>query len=150
MIIGDSNLTTIPAYTQDQLQIEGYPEAKFGHITEILKKIGVNTEVEKLILACGINHREQLPKTAEKNMRTAVKTAKHIFPAATIYVPEVNFSEHLEEADKVIMRKLNAAIREQNHIPKLQDADFQTKEDHIHWTEGTARKMLEHWSTHLN
>ena len=151
LIIGDSNVSNIPPFTQADLQIDSYPGAKFQHAVELLRKVEPNTQVETVVLAFGINERSRrTTTTALKAMELAVAMAKTAFPAAKVFVPLITFSEYLDQREKRILAGLNAAITAHNHLPKLSQRDFRTGRDNIHWTAETGRKMLDHWLAHLN
>lgn len=151
LIVGDSNLSNIPSFTQADLQIECYPGAKFQHAAELFKKVEPTTHVETVLLSFGINERSRRSSTTVlKDMERAVAAAKTAFPAAQIIVPLVTFSHRLEQREKRVMCDLNAAITAQNHLPKLREQDFKTGRDNIHWTAETGKKMLDHWLAYVN
>ena len=152
LIIGDSNLSMIPAYQHSNLQIDSFPGANFEHAHKLLKKAVVHTKVEKVVLSFGINHRSQkVHQTAIKQLLQAVHAAKSTFPHAEIWIPQINFYSDLPLPQQALLDNLNRYIRTHlGHIPKLQNEKFQVKSDGIHWTTETARSMLEHWTSHLN
>lgn len=151
-IIGDSNLSRIPPHNLENLQIDSYPGATFRHAETFIAKARVQTEVETLILAFGINHRGQKQKeTAVKQLQRAIKTTKERFPRAAIWIPLINYSKHLKREEKDSLSGLNTHIkRNMPYLPPLPDDKFEVGEDHIHWTANCAKEMLDHWCKHLN
>lgn len=152
IIIGDSNLASFPSYQIPDLQIDSFPGANFVHAEALLKKAVVHSNVEKLVLAFGINHRSQkMKQTAIKQLQRAVHAAKIRFPYAEIWVPEINFYRGLPLTEQSQLEKLNTYIKKNmGHIPALPTGKFGVRGDGIHWTPETARAMLWHWCAHLN
>ena len=152
LIIGDSNLSRIPGYYIPDLQVESYPGANFRHAQALIAKSLRQVPVEKVVLAFGINCRGQRAKeTAIKQMQGAVRAAKRQFPYAEIWIPIINYSVFLPHNEQVTIKTLNTHItRNLPYIPPLGSEHFHTDGDHVHWTRGTARAMLEHWVTYLN
>lgn len=152
LIMGDSNVATFPAYSNLDLQIDSFPGANFVHAESLLKKAVTHTNVEKLVLSFGINHRTQkLKQTAIKQLQRAVHAAKVRFPYAEIWIPEINFPKSLPLAERSLLEKLNTHIRNNiGHIPSLPSEKFTVRSDGIHWTAETAKAMLQHWTSHLN
>ena len=83
-------------------------------------------------------------------MAATVRAARLTFPTASIHVPLINYASNLPQREKLILEDLNLAISQKNHIPKLNDRDFKTGSDGIHWTPETAQAMLENWMISLN
>ncbi|KAF0022091.1 hypothetical protein F2P81_025655 [Scophthalmus maximus] len=152
IIIGDSNLSRIPPFHIPDLQIDGYPGANFRHAEALIGKTTTTVMVEKVILSFGLNHRNQKAReTSIKQLQGAVRAAKKKFPFADIWVPQLNFSSDLTTDEKQTLQVLNSHIeRNMPGLPPLQESDFHTAQDNIHWTENTAGAMLEHWATLLN
>ena len=99
--------------------------------------------VEKVILSC-LNCRGQRAKeTSVKQMQAELQKE--------IWVLVVNYSVFLPRADQTTLQILNGhIIRNMPYIPALSNTLFLTERDHIYWTRGTARAMLEHWASYLN
>ena len=152
LILGDSNLSRIPAYSIPDLQIESYPGANFRHAQAIMAKATCNTVVEKVVLSFGLNCRGQKAKmTSVKQMQAALRTSKMQFPFSEIWIPVINFSSALPGSEQSSLRTLNAHIlKNMPYLNKLEDKLFFTDSDNIHWTKTTAQTMLVHWSTILN
>ena len=148
IMMGDSNLCRIQGFQISDLQIEGYPGAKYTHIEAILNKCTPTTAVEEVVISVGINHRGQKPKeTSIKQLQKALRMAKITFPSARIWIPMINYSSNLLMAEQDNLRILEANMK---FIPPLPAHNFTTEKDNIHWTATTATAMLEHWSKHLN
>ena len=152
LIIGDSNLARFPPFTCEDLQIDSFPGATFSHAKAIINKTTTSTLVEKVILSFGINNRTQKDKKGvSRELLTAIRTAEHKFPDASIWVPLINFSERLPVEQKQMLKYLNQKIDTNcMSIPLLQEENFSTRVDHIHWTTITADEMLKHWRNHAN
>ena len=152
LIMGDSNLSRLPQHTIADLQIESYPGANFRHAGDVISKAAVNTTVETVVLSFGINNRTQKAVlTAVKQLQGAVRAAKRMFPHAEIWIPLVNFSPLLPFAERETLTKLNDHIRKtMPFIPLLEDRLFQVEEDHVHWTDATARAIFDHWVSFLD
>lgn len=152
IILGDSNLCRIPPHYIPDLQIDCYPGANFRHAESILGKATSQVTVEKVVLAFGLNSRNQKAKqTAIKQLQAAVRMTKRTFPYAEIWIPLINYSSSLPVAEKETLLMLNAYIA--NRLPfirALPRDQFQTESDRIHWTRDTARAMLDHWVEVLN
>lgn len=98
LIMGDSNLSRFPRFSNKNLQIESYPGANFRHAKAILVKTICHTKVQKVVLAFGINSKDQKFKaTSRKQTMAAAKTAATKFPAAEIWLPLVNYPSTLSE-----------------------------------------------------
>ncbi|GAA6073209.1 translation initiation factor IF-2-like [Tachysurus ichikawai] len=151
-IVGDSNLSRIPAHNNKDLQIDSYPGATFRHAEAFISKANMQTTVEVIMLAFGINHRVQKRKeTGVKELQRAVKATKEKFPHASIWIPLINYSKTLPIEEQIILRELNAHIkRNMPFLPALPGTKFQVGKDQIHWTPACAQAMLQHWSDHLN
>ena len=152
LVIGDSNLSRIPPFQIPDLQIDSFPGASFSHAEAILKKAVISSKVEKVVLAFGLNNREQRCKdTAIKQLQRTVKAAKDKLPYAEIWVPEINFSRGLPIHQQEILEGLNRYINSHTgYIPPLPGADFEVERDKIHWTADTGKAMLQHWAKQLN
>ena len=152
LIIGDSNLSRIPAYDIPDLQIDSYPGANFRHAEALIKKATSSLTVEKVLLSFGLNHRNQKAReTSVKQLQGAVRAAKNKFPYAEIWIPQINFSAALSRDEKQTLLVLNGHIeRNMPCLSALQNSDFHTEKDNVHWTKKTASAMLKHWATLLN
>lgn len=152
LIIGDSNLSRIPMYDIPDLQIDSYPGANFRHAEALMRKSTCGVTVEKVILSFGLNHRGQKARaTAVKQLQGAVRAAKKTFPYAEIWVPLLNFSSDLPRDERQSLRILNGHIeRNMPFLSALDEEDFHTEKDNVHWTKRTAAEMLKHWAARLN
>lgn len=152
LILGDSNLRRIPPYNNPNLQIDSYPGANFRHAMAIMLKATQISQVEKLVLAFGLNHRDQKGReTSIKQLQTAVRIAKRKFPYSEIWIPLINVSSRLPFRQQVTIQTLNDYItRNMGFIPALNKTQFKTESDDVHWTRTTAQAMYDHWVTFLN
>lgn len=57
VIIGDSNVSRIPAFSFSNLQIDSFPVVKFQHAGNLMERATVALEPEILIFSCGINNK---------------------------------------------------------------------------------------------
>ena len=151
VIVGDSNLARFPPLSCDDLQIDSYPGATLGHATHLISKATVSTKVEKIILAFGLNNRgHKVKKNITEQLLAAVKAADDRFPEAEVWVPLINYSRLLPAREQNNLIHLNYHIKKNClHIPELSAGFFSTLRDHVHWTKGTARRILEHWINHV-
>ena len=151
LILGDSNLSRFPNYTEPHIQIESFPGANFKHARAILARAPVSKEVEKVILSFGINHKSHNPDTTIPQIDQAISMAKNTFPKARIMVPIINYSRSLPDIEKENLNALNDHIVCYDDIvPHLSRNRFSTGDDLVHWTEETAEHILDHWIAHLN
>ena len=152
LIIGDSNLSRIPGYDIPDLQIDSYPGANFRHAEALIRKATSRVTVERVVLSFGLNHRNQKAReTSIRQLQGAVWPARRKFPYADIWVPIMNFSPALSKIEKQTLITLNDHIeKNMPGLSALEDGDFHTEKDNVHWTKRTARAMLQHWATLLN
>lgn len=152
LIVGDSNVSRLPPFAADTLQIDGFPGAKWWHAEYLLEKATISTPVTKLILSFGINNRSQRDKNVPVvELKRALKVARERFPEADLYVPEVNFSSALPQVEKDTLTYLNTFITGlKEHIPALASDIFTTEKDDIHWSHGTSEAMLQQWEMYVN
>lgn len=150
--VGDSNLNRMACHDYPCLQIDSFPGANFRTIAHVLETAVAHQLVTHLVISVGINNRRQKGReTAVRQLQAAVRAAKARFPHASLYIPVLNFSQSLPASEQEVLNTLNSYIRRnQNFIPPLPDSDFQTVQDDIHWTAETARRMRDHWLSHLN
>ncbi|KAL3995692.1 hypothetical protein ACER0C_008348 [Sarotherodon galilaeus] len=152
LIVGDSNVSRLPPFAADTLQVDGFPGAKWWHAEYLLEKATITTPVSKLILSFGINNRSQRDKNVPVlELKRALKVARDKFPEADLYVPEINFSSALPQVEKDTLIHLNTFITDlKEHIPALASDIFTTENDDIHWSYGTSEAMLQHWEMYVN
>lgn len=152
LIIGDSNVSTLPSFSAENVQIDSFPGAKWCHAQALLEKATSSVEVETIVLSFGLNNRSQRDKnTPITELKKALLAAQNEFPEADIYVPVVNFSSALPQSEQDTLLHLNTFITGLvNHIPALPTDRFETGRDNIHWTDVTAMHMLGHWNAFVN
>ncbi|KAK3506087.1 hypothetical protein QTP70_005342, partial [Hemibagrus guttatus] len=136
IIIGDSNLSRFPSHSIPDLQIDSYPGAGFRHAEAVMAKATSQVQVEKVVLAFGLNSRAQKAKeTTIKQMQAAVRSAKRKFPDAEIWIPMVNYSASLPVRERETLHKLNAHIsRNMPFIEALDKANMSYRAQE-QWTE---------------
>lgn len=154
IMMGDSNLSKFPDFAIPGLQIESFPGSNFRHAQALLEKLDEpeNLEVEKVILAFGMNNRaNKFRETTMKSVQGAVRSAKKRFPVAQIWIPQVNYSTNLPADERENLDFLNAYLKRNSpNIPLLPEDKFQTEEDDVHWTKETAEAMFDYWTDFLN
>ncbi|ROI79009.1 hypothetical protein DPX16_3276 [Anabarilius grahami] len=151
-IIGDSNVSRLPQNNYSDLQIDSFPGAKWQHAAYLLEQAIIVVEPQKLILAFGLNNRQQRYRfTALTELQKAKKAAAARLPNTEILIPIINFSPLLPPAEETMVEALNGHIRrEGNYIPALPREQFQVEKDGIHWRASTAKAIFDHWCTYLN
>lgn len=154
VILGDSNLSRCPDFTQQDLQVDSFAGANFRHAESFIRRAWVRPGlvVEKVVLSFGINNRRNKPKeTTIKSLQAAIRAVKSKFPYAQYWVSLINFSPGLDEVEKQNLLILNDHIhKNMPFVPLLPDRLFRTESDHVHWTTETAEAMLDHWIDGLN
>lgn len=102
LLIGDSNLSRIPPFRDDNIQVDSFPGAKLYHLLKILKKLQPHNEVREVVLLVGLNNclERVLPKTVEKQLSLLTSLAKQLFPHANVRYPLIHFSTLLEDNQK--------------------------------------------------
>lgn len=77
VFLGDSNLSRIPPFNNDQIQVESYPGANFYHFFNLLETALVCDNTGLVVLSIGLNNKDQDPqKTSIKQLRRVVNGAK--------------------------------------------------------------------------
>ncbi|XP_032423505.1 uncharacterized protein LOC116723065 [Xiphophorus hellerii] len=147
IILGDSNVARFPALNNPDLQVVSFPGAKWRHLTHLFMRAPVMSQVERMILSLGINHRAQRDKRAAvREMKAALKAARTKCPNAQIFVPAINFSLTLPFQEQVTLSHMNIEIAQLSRcIPALPRRSFTVAKDNIHWTKPTAARILNHW-----
>lgn len=151
IFIGDSNLSRIPIIKDKNIQVDSFPGANFLHIAKVLKKLKSYPQTEKVILAVGINNRQQHPrKTAIKQLQGLWRTAYKVFPNATVYTPLIQFSDLLPLQEQQNLEELNEYIDANGYpLMDLNKLLFKVERDMIHWTPSTAQQMFDFWCQQL-
>lgn len=151
VIIGDSNLARIPPYQIPDLQVESFPGATFSHAESLIREASVTVKVEKIVLSFGVNHRDQkVQETAIKQLQGAIRMTKKKLTHSEIWIPEINFPDTLTVEQQNVLIGLNRYItKHTGYIPALPGTKYKLV-DNVHWTNDTAKAMLQHWAEHLN
>ncbi len=152
IILGDSNVSRIPAFHIPDLQIDSFPGAKFQHAGNLVEKATIALEPEILVMSFGLNNRSQRCFSAtSKEIHRAYRLARTRLPHTEIVVPVVNFCDQLPRDEQNLLLEINEYIRTNlNFLDPLPSAQFRVESDSVHWTSSTARYMLEHWARSLN
>lgn len=150
--LGDSNLNRIPAFSNDNIQIDSYPGASFYHFLQILEKTPIHSNIKLVILSVGINNRDQdAEKTSIKQLRMLYKKAKSVFPNADVFFPLINFSPSLPKEQQRNLNFINSFAAERFLVLNpLPEDHFRTVGDNIHWTQDTARHIITNWCEQLH
>lgn len=152
VFIGDSNLSRIPHVGVKSTQVDSFPGANFRHIEHILHKLEPHPLTQKVILAVGLNNKQQQPhKTAIKQLQGMWRTARTTFPNATIYTPVIHFSDYLPLQEQQNLKTINSYIASHgNPLLELNKLLFKVERDGIHWTATTAQRIFDSWCDQLN
>ncbi|KAL1246830.1 hypothetical protein QQF64_034787 [Cirrhinus molitorella] len=152
IILGDSNVSRIPGFNVPDLQIDSFPGAKFQHAGNLIERAVVAQEPETIILSFGLNNRSQrCYTTANNEIRRAYRMARERFPRAEVYIPIINYSDHLPLEEQKFLEELNEYIKVNlNFLDALPPTLFKVESDGVHWTASTAKAILEQWTEALN
>ena len=155
LILGTSNVARITTKPRRDIELQSFPGGRFSHMREMLRKLPVQNEPRRVVIAMGINDsNSKTPlETIKKDIRETSVLAKSRFPHSQIYMAEINHSKMMESNLKSRTLALNEEIKNLSgikFIPKLNCNQISVCPDKIHWTVDTATKVMRHWATHLN
>ena len=151
VLLGDSNLSRIPAFFESHIQIDSYPGGKFCHVPAIIKDLETQPQVKEILLGFGTNSRNDHAPTTCEDIKRAVEKLENTFPKAEIWIPLINFSNNLTPVQKKTLTEINIFIRGHfKHIQTFNPLLFHTEADDVHWTEKTALLIYQHWVRGLN
>lgn len=152
VIIGDSNVSRLPALNCPDLQVDSYPGAKLQHAANLIEKATIRVQPEKIILSFGFNNRQQRYRIAAiTELQKAHKAVTKRLPNTEVFFPLINFTRSLPLYEQIMIDHLNTHIKKNTScIPPLPTEQFMVESDGIHWKASTAKAMLQHWKTHLN
>jgi len=154
IVVGDSNLSKIPEFQHPLVQIDSFPGAQILHLKEILGKLNPCLTTQKVILSVGLNNclRRNRPTTIKKQFQQLLSRAKTIFPRAEIVIPLIQFSPRLQPECKTLLEEVNIFLEANFRTLKgIEENQFRvSQKDLIHWTAGTATKILNSWMSQLN
>lgn len=147
IIMGDSNIGRLPHIPQDHIQTDCFPGAKINHAVKIINQTPVEPKVTTVILSFGLNDKETSNFNLIKNsIETLLTVAEKKFPNAVIYMPLINYSNHLPPQTQKNIDMINDIMKSKNFfIPKLDRPLFKTTPDNIHWTQDTAKAIRKYW-----
>lgn len=154
VIIGDSNLSRIGDFNYPLVQVDSFPGAQILHIKSILENVAPCRKVQKVVLSVGLvnGHKQNKLLTVQKQFGQLMTQAQVTFPRADIFIPLINFSRHLPLRVQNLLKEVNLFLEKNFRTLKgLEPEQFQVEAtDPIHWTEYTAKKILDSWILQLN
>lgn len=167
IIIGDSNIKHITnTGAINSIDLYSFGGAAFGDVLTLLeksqKKNQIFPHVKNVILSIGINHRNDNDDTTSRNIImtqicTTLENLQIVFPDAILSIPIINYSNDLTSVQKSNMEQLNDIIHKVATyytnlviLPPINEGNFTTHTDNIHWTNTTANNILQNWHKHLN
>ena len=153
LLIGDSNLSRIPVFKDPALQADSYPGATMDHITEILRKRNPAPNVDRVVLALGLNNclKTNSEITMKKCLQRLTKATEEVFPNADMYIPLINTTTKLrDDQNKAISIFNKMVIAKYTYLTDLNPLLFKVESDGVHWTRETAQAILLHWLDQLN
>lgn len=155
IFLGDSNLSRIPKFVNSNIQIDSFPGATFHSLTQIVKDVPRNEQVQVVILSVGILNCLKLhdPITIWKQFQELNRTCKLSFPKALIYIAQITCSLSLDQGVIDRVRDFNKRVQNKcpHSLPVLDEQDFQVNaRDKIHWLKKTAVSMFDFWMGCLN
>lgn len=153
IILGDSNLSRISPFSSQSLQIDSFPGANMGHLTELLKKMKPNKDVAKVVLSVGILncYGVNIQTTLKSCVNKLRRAAREAFPTASIYWAVLNLHDFLAPPQQQAITQLNDLIMARGlFLTEINQQYFRTTDDGIHWTNKTANAILLHWLDQLN
>ena len=170
IIIGDSQLrnTTTPTYNPNT-EILSVPGAQFRHISDILHNAQPASHIETVIIAVGINNRNQNPhRTAMKPFTEMIHRAGRVFPLAKLYFAEIEYHpgvpvggyvnryssqdprNHIPDINEAIRTWIMRAPRQHLHYIPGPATPPTYKQDNLHFTDQSANRMVAHWIQYTN
>ena len=154
VILGDSNLSKIPSFRDENLQIDSFPGANMDHLNELMRKlVKPDITVKVLILSVGLNncHNRNQEATLKKCLLKLLKQAESSFPCASVHIPLLNIHTSFDRVQQASIRGFNElVVQKARFLSEISPLRFQTQGDGVHWTPSTARQILEHWRDQLN
>lgn len=113
VILGDSNLSRIPEYDCPWVEIHSLPGAQLHHLGGLIKKLGPHPLVQKVVLAVGLNNCLRLNEvtTIKKQLQQLTAGVHKKFPVAEIFVPLIQYSDHLPSAAQYRLDQFNNIVR---------------------------------------
>lgn len=158
LILGTSNVARITTKPRRDIELQSFPGGRFAHMKEMLKKLPIQDEPRRVVVAMGINDSSsQTPlQVIKKEIRETAVLAKSRFPHSEVYFAEINHSKMMEPTKKQRTLALNQEIRELSavkFIPKMncnRVSICKTDSSKVHWNTDTANNIVRHWASELN
>lgn len=142
----------------DNVQIESFPGAKIGHITEILKNSANPGNPKFVIFSIGINERgNSNTDQVLRSLSDLAQVAKDVFPDALLFIPRVYVAlclDRLKPQEASNLHNLNdklSTVRGLRVLRSVASCGSRCIEnDLIHWTPDMANALLEDWLDQLD
>lgn len=155
VILGDSNLSRVPPFSNANVQVDSFPGAAFHHLTDLITPLEPQSEVEVLIISAGIINCTNWNKhlTTWKQFQELFRTCKVQFPRAMIYIAQISYSRLFDTNSIECILDFNQRVQDKckYFLPPLNETLFRVNtRDKIHWTKKTAERMFQHWLECLN
>lgn len=151
LIVGDSqvqNLTGLP----DFFQIESFRGAKFPWMTDIARELELPDSVEHIVLAAGINHRDDsVQRQVEPALNTCLESLRGT--GRGIHFLAIDTPQTFSEQQQRAISDINELA-----LHKLKDANFITDSDRyagtiadgLHYNEATLVDIAKRVQAHFN
>lgn len=162
-ILGDSNISRATSVRSKSRSVEchSFPGSKLVHFTEMFSREQPQQDSpENIILSVGINNRDNVRSTHQKQVRELLKAASKKFPTSNIFLAKLNIPPKLTTKQTQSLELLNEVLVEEvrkfpkcQTLPGISNEKFQINPSdryNIHWTEETANSILSHWLECLN
>ena len=98
-----------------------------------------------IIIVCGLNDRDNdFTQTIQHKFSAIRHHFSKSFPKAKVAWLEINASPDLTLAQISNISKINSLFKQYfSIISGISDAEFQTADDHIHWSDSTREKIFQ-------
>ena len=159
LILGTSNMSKITSKPRKDIEIQAFPGGRFVHMTEVLRKLPIQDEPRRVVIAMGINDSNSRTTSLDvikQEIQATATLAKSRFPHSQIYMAEINHSKMMEPTSKARTLDLNKTIRGLSGVKTIAKMNCNRisidKNDRykVHWTEATANNIIRHWIDNLN
>ena len=160
IILSDSQLRQVTGAQHDKpAALLIFPGAKYESIQALLSTQSPQRMVKEVIVAVGINNRDQNPHhTSLKHFTRMIRSCKIAFPNATIYIPEIAHhpvqqeTSHITDLQMAILAWLSnnsSHLSQRVSWLKLPNAHLAFKGDGIHLTTSSATTITNHWLSQI-
>ena len=159
LILGTSNMSKITSKPRKDIEIQAFHGGRFVHMKEMLRKLPIQDEPRRVVIAMGINdsngHGTALD-VIKQEIRATAALAKSRFPHSQIIMAEINHSKMMEATSKARTLELNKTIKALSGVKTIAKMNCNRitieKKDRfkVHWSEATANNIIRHWIDNLN